>query len=125
MFQRKNLEKVVIIIVVYVDDLQVISETKQDEHQAPEDFRYRFPIKDLGDISFYLGCHITRDRKARALVFDQQRHAQTVTERFEIRKTSVIPVSAGRAPLSTADGPQNDDEISKMRGIPYREAVGP
>ena len=57
-------------------------------------------------------------------MFDQQRYAQTVAERFEIRKTSMIPVSTGKAPLSKADGPQNDAEIAEMRGIPYREAVG-
>ena len=56
-------------------------------------------------------------------MFDQQRYAQTVAERFEIRKTSVIPVSAGKAPLSKADRPQNDAEVAEMRGIPYREAV--
>ncbi|CAM9703144.1 unnamed protein product [Ascophyllum nodosum] len=47
-FRRKHLGKVVVIIVVYVDDLLVLSETKQDEHQALEDLRSSFPIKDLG-----------------------------------------------------------------------------
>ena len=123
-FRRKHLGKVVIIIVVCVDNLLVLSETKQDEHQALEDLRFSFPIKDLGEVSYYLGCHITRDRKARAVMFDQQRYAQTVTERFEIRKTSVIPVPTGKVRLSKPDGPQNDAEIAEMRGIPYREAVG-
>ncbi|CAN0453591.1 unnamed protein product, partial [Ascophyllum nodosum] len=50
--------KVVVIIVVYVDDLLVLSEMKQDEHQALEDLRSSFPIKDLGEVSYYLGCHI-------------------------------------------------------------------
>ena len=113
----------VVIIVVYVDDLLVLSETKQDKHQALEDLRSSFPIKDLGEISYYPGCHITRDRKARTVMFDQQRYAQTVAERFEIRKTSVIPVSTGNAPLSKADGPQNDAGTEEMRDIPYREAV--
>ena len=81
-------------------------------------------MKDLGEISYYLGYHSTRDRKARTLMFDQHRNAQTVTKRFEIRKTSVIPVLTVRAPLSKADGPQNDAEIAEMCGIPYREAVG-
>ena len=81
------------------------NETKQDDHQALEDLRSSFPIKDLEEISYYLGCHITQDRKARTLMFDQHRYAQTVTERFEIRKTSMIPVSTGRAPLLKADGP--------------------
>ena len=124
-FRRKHLGKVIGIILVYVvGDLLVLSETKQDEHQALEVPRSSSPIKDLGEISYYLGCHITRDRKARTVMFDQQRYAQTVTERFEIRKTSVIPVSTGRPPLLKADRPQNDTEIAKMRGIPYREAVG-
>ena len=57
-------------------------------------------------------------------MFDQQRYAQTVAERFKIRKTSVIPVSTGKAPLSKADGPQNDAEIAEMRSIPSHEAVG-
>ena len=57
-------------------------------------------------------------------MFDQQRNAQTVAERFKIRKTSVIPVSTGRASLLKADGPQNDAEIAEIRGIPYREAMG-
>ena len=57
-------------------------------------------------------------------MFDQQRYAQMVTERFEIRKTSVIHAPTGKAPLSKADGPQNDRKIAETRGIPYREAVG-
>ena len=123
-FRRKHLGKVVVIIVVYVDDLLMLSETKQDEHQALEDLRSIFPIKDLGEISYYPGCHITRDRKARTVMFDQQRYAQTIAERFGIWKTSVIPVSTGKAPLSKADGPQNDAGTEEMRGIRYREAVG-
>ena len=123
-FRRKHLGKVVVVIMVYVDDLLVLSETKQDGHQVLEDLRSSFPIKDLGEVSYYRGCHITRDRKARTVMFDQQRYVQTVTEHFEIRKTSVIPVPTSKAAISKAEGLQNDAEIAEMRGIPYREAVG-
>ena len=61
-FRRKRLGKVVATIVIYVDDLLVLSETKQDEHQALEDLRSSFPIKNLVEVLYYLGCHITRDR---------------------------------------------------------------
>ena len=54
-FRREYLGKVVVIIVVYVDDLPVLSKTKQDEHQALEDLRSSFPIKNLGEVSYYLG----------------------------------------------------------------------
>ena len=81
-FRRKNLGKVVVIIVVYVDDLLVLRETKQDEHQALEDIRSSFPIKYPGEILYYLGCHIIRDSKARTVMFNQQRYAQTIIERL-------------------------------------------
>ena len=123
-FRRKHLGKVVVNIMVYVNDLLVLSKTQQDEHQELEDLLSSFSIKDLGEISYYLRCHITRDRQARTVMLDQQRYAQMVTERFEIRKTSVIPAFTGKAPLSKVDGPQNDAEIAEMRGIPYREKVG-
>ena len=94
-FRRKHLGKVVVIIVVYVDDLLVLSETKQDEHQGLEDLRSSLPIKDVGEISYYLGCHITRDRKTRTVMFDQ-RYPQTVTEQLGIRKTSMVPILTGK-----------------------------
>ena len=59
--------KVVVIIVVYGDDLLVKSETKRDEEQTMKDLRSCFPIKGLGEAGFYLGCHITLDRDAETM----------------------------------------------------------
>ena len=84
MFRRVLCGKVVVIIVVYVDDLLVASETKRDEAGAMKDLRSSFSIKDLGEAGFYLGCHITRDRDAGTLKLDQHRYVQTVTSKFNI-----------------------------------------
>lgn len=45
-----------------------------------------------------------------------------MAEAFDVRKTSVVPVSPGVAPLSKADGPQSDGEI--FRDTSCREAEG-
>ena len=103
-FRRKHPGKVVVIIVVYVDDILVLSESKQDEHQTLESFRSSFPIKDLGEISYYLGCHITRDCKARTVMFDQQRYVQTAAERFKFWKISVIPPLRGKRHFRSQTG---------------------
>ena len=58
------------------------------------------------------------------MTLDQRRYAKKVIERYEIVKTSKIPVATETAALSKADGPGNKDEINEMRGIHYREAVG-
>ena len=62
--------KVVVILAVYVDDLLVASETKRDEEQAVEDLRSCFPIKDLRETGFYLGCYITQELEAGTLKLD-------------------------------------------------------
>ena len=69
-FRRVLRGNVVVIIVAYVDDLVVASETQRDDEQAMKDLRSCFPIKDLGGAGLYLGCHITRDRDAETLELD-------------------------------------------------------
>ncbi|CAN0401297.1 unnamed protein product, partial [Ascophyllum nodosum] len=86
---------VVVMITVYVDDLLVASEKKRDEEQAINDLRSCFPIKDLGEAGFYLGCHITRDRDARTLKFDRHHYARTMASKFNVEKTSTTPAAAG------------------------------
>ena len=88
MFKRVLPEKVVVIIVVCVDDLLVASETKRDEKQAINYLRSRFPIKNLEEAGFYLGCHITRDRDAGTLKFDQHHYARTMASKFSLEKTN-------------------------------------
>ena len=67
-----------------------------------------FKIKDLGEFEFNLGCHITRKR--RKLTFDQYIYAKTVAERFDVTKTSMIPMAIGMKPLSKEDGPKTPKE---------------
>ncbi|CAN0377492.1 unnamed protein product [Ascophyllum nodosum] len=123
-FRRVLCGKVVVIIVVYIDNLLVASETKRDEEQAINDIRSCFPIKDLGDAGFYLGYHITRDRDAGTLKFDKHHYVRTMASKFGVEKTSTMPAAAGAKPLSKDDALQTETETEEMRVTPYREAVG-
>ena len=112
------------VIVVYVDEILLASKTKEDEGRTLSDLSLCFKIKNLGEAEFYLGCHITRDREARALTFDQHIYVESVAKRLNDTKTSMIPKATGVKPLSTEDGPRNPKEREQMGCIPYREAVG-
>ena len=59
--------KVVTVVVVYADDILLASKTKEDEGRTLSDLSSCFKIKDLGEAKFYLKCHITRNREARAV----------------------------------------------------------
>ena len=123
MFRRVLRGEVVLIIVVYVDDLLVASKMKRDKEQAINELRSCFPTKDLEEAVFYLGCHITRDRDAGTLKIDQNRYVRTTASNFNVEETSTTPAAAGAKPLSKDDDSQTEAETEEMRVIPYREAV--
>ena len=123
-FKRTVDGKVVTVIVVYVDDILLASKTKEDEGWTLSDLSSCFRIKDLGEAEFYLRCHITRNRGARRLTFDQHIYTETVAKRFNVTKTSMIPMATGVKPLSKEDGPKSPKVREEMRHVPYREAVG-
>ena len=71
-----------------------------------------------------MGCHITRNRKARELKFDQHLYVESMVKRFDVKKATKIPTASGVPTLSKADEPRNLEEKEEMRKFPYREAVG-
>ena len=75
----------------------------------------------MGDAGYYMGCHITKNRKARELKFDQHLY---VVKIFDVEKKSKIPAASGVPTLLKADEARNSAEKEEMRKFPYREAVG-
>ncbi|CAM9245554.1 unnamed protein product, partial [Ascophyllum nodosum] len=78
----------------------------------------------MGDAGYYMGCHITRNRKARELKLDLHLYIESMVKRFDFKKASKIPAASGVPTLSKADEPQNAEEEEEMRKFPYRKAVG-
>lgn len=49
---------------------------------------YKFKLKDIVDARYYIGCHITKNRKARELKLDQHSYVETMVEKFGIKNES-------------------------------------
>jgi hypothetical protein len=84
-----------------------------------------YKMKDLGELSWFLGLRISRDRSARTLTLDQQPYIDAILERFGMTncKSCPTPLAVG-VTLSKADSPQTAEEASAVNSVPYREAVG-
>ena len=81
-----------------------------------------FPIKDLGEASFYMGCHIHRVREAREIYIGQHLCIESLVNRYDISMESELPALVDRhSVLSKEDIPQSPEEREVMKGIPYRE----
>ena len=110
MFRRVLRANVVVIIALYVDDLLVASETKRDEEQAINDLRSCFSIKDLGEAGLYLGYHITRERDAGTLKFDQHQYVRIIASKITVEETSTTPAAAEAKSLPKDDVSQTETE---------------
>jgi hypothetical protein len=54
-------------ILVYVDDLLLMAASLELIEKLASLLGARYAMKELGDIEWFLGCRIVRDRKARKI----------------------------------------------------------
>ena len=112
------------VAVVHVDDILAHAKDRVTIDRFAAELVQKFKLKDMGDAGYYVGCHITRNRKARELKLDQHLYVESMVKRFDVKKTTKIAAASGVPTLSKADEPRNPEEKEEMRKFPYREAVG-
>ncbi|CAI7896794.1 unnamed protein product [Closterium sp. NIES-54] len=104
-------------ILVYVDDIILLSNSKADMEQMKLSLQQRLKCKNLGDLTHYLGMAITRNRPARTITLSQSHYIGQVLEKFEMAQAK--PVST---PLPF--GHQLASPTSPSSSHPYAELVG-
>ena len=112
------------VVVVHVDDILAHAKDQAMMDRFVAELVQKFKLKDMGDAGYYMGCHITWNRKASELKFDQHLYVESMVKRFDVKKATKIPAASGVPTLSNADEPWNPEEKEEMRKFPYREAVG-
>ena len=112
------------VVVVHVDDILAHAKDQATMDRFAAELRQKFKLKDMGDAGYYMGCHITRNRKARELKLDQDLYMESMVKRFDVKKATKVPAASGVPTLSKADEPRNPEEKEEMIKFPYREAVG-
>ena len=74
-----------VIITAHIDDLLIFAEKKEDIELLKNQLKSKVEISDLGDISYYLGMQITRDRVNNQLFLSQQKYIKELLNRFNIK----------------------------------------
>ena len=113
-----------VVVVVHVDDILAHAKDQVTVDRFAAELGQKFKLKDMGDAGNYMGCHITRNRKAGELKLDQHFYVESMVKRVDVKKATKIPAASGVPTLSKADEPRNLEEKEEMRKFPYREAVG-
>jgi Reverse transcriptase (RNA-dependent DNA polymerase) len=79
------------IIALYVDDITIASKNLKTISQDKEALKKQYEMTDLGEISWILGMHVTRDRATGWIALSQEKYITEILERFG--KTNVRPIS--------------------------------
>ena len=83
------------VVVVHVDDILAHAKDQATMDRFAAELGQKLKLKDTGDAGYYMGCHITRNRKARELKFDQHLYVESMVRRFGVKKTTKIPAASG------------------------------
>jgi len=71
-----------VLILVYVDDLMLLTSSSKLMQQVKEILRRGYKLKDLGPISAYLGLQVTRDKKTRTIDMGLAKYIGELEHRF-------------------------------------------
>jgi histone deacetylase 1/2 len=110
---------VIVFVLVYVDDIIVVSSTSEATSGLLRNLKEAFALKDLGDLHYFLGMEVTKVRDG--IILSQDKYASDLLKR--VNMWSCKPAST---PMSTSE------KMSAFVGTPlgpadatnYRSVVG-
>jgi hypothetical protein len=75
-----------VLVVFYVDDVQVLYHKKnqKEAQEVIDGLKSAYEIRDLGDVEWFLGVRIVRDRAARKLWLLYDTYLQKVAQKFNL-----------------------------------------
>ena len=115
---RKMMDgEVTLIVYVHVNDLAVTAKNKETFDAFYAQLKEGFPVSDMGNLSWYLGCAFERDRMEGFMKMTQTAFVDSLVDRFDVQYEIQTPAS-----VEFDLGPMMSNE-NEGDG-PYKQAVG-
>jgi hypothetical protein len=113
------------VVTVSIDDMAVTSRHLRHITQFKQQLTQYFDISDLGELNWWLGLKVERDRLTRTIRLSQRAYIDTIIERFHLEDAKHVasPMETGVV-LSDANPPSTHAQTEAMRNVPYQQAIG-
>ena len=110
-----------VIIMIYVDDMAIMSPSRDLVNEFKRQLTEKFEIEDNGPISSFLGLKVTRDRTARMLKLSQKTYIESVVKEFLHGES----VNSKPTPLEPNQHLEpNQDPVDEKLRTEYQQLVG-
>lgn len=119
---RSTAPSPLVLIVIYVDDILVISHDKKAVNQVEALLSSLYTIKDLGDAEYFLGVKI--ERSPSRIKLTQTSYINSMLERYGMSDSKPAPTPMVQPVDLMATLPTSDANLEAMKSVPFREAIG-
>ncbi|GMI81878.1 hypothetical protein HRI_001857100 [Hibiscus trionum] len=107
----------IVYIMVYVDDIVVTGNSATEVSLVIEDISKAFSLKDLGQLTYFLGMNI--QSVSQGLILSQKKHILELLEKTKMNDATVTPT-----PMVTSPQISSKDGVALEDGSLYRQVVG-
>jgi Reverse transcriptase (RNA-dependent DNA polymerase) len=111
------------IVLLYVDDLLLACNNLKKLKEVKAVLSVNFEMVDIGEVSFFLGIEVERNRKDRIIRVKQRKYISDILDRFGM--SNCKPVST---PLDTKVKLSKtmivDQKANKIDEVKYQSAIG-
>ena len=121
----KQTSKSLLIVIIYVDDLIILASDMDMMKGLKFKLEEEYDMSDLGELHFFLGVHIERDRAARTITMHQRSYIEEVLKQFGMEDCKPISTPLDvKAQLVKLTDEEHEEHMQEMQGVPYQKAVG-
>jgi hypothetical protein len=112
-------KSVTIYVLVYVDDIIVVSSSQSATVALLHNLEQDFALKDLGDLHYFLGIEVTKIKDE--ILLSQSKYVMDILQRAGMSKCKVVAT-----PLSSSEKlcAQGGDALGSADATAYRSIVG-
>lgn len=113
------------IIAVYVDDLILVCNDLELLKTTKESLNASFDMRDLGELHYFLGIQVMRDRANKTISLSQSTYVETVLKRFGMQECKPVktPMMVNEK-LSKEMSSTTEEEKNKVHKNLYQCVLG-
>jgi hypothetical protein len=108
------------IIVVYVDDLILITRNKASMQKLKEQLLKRYKCRDLRLVGFYLGIRVLRDRPNRSISLSIDSYIDRVVEEYHLTNATLVDTPLPKSALTLT---KREDQADVNLTVQYQSLV--
>lgn len=113
----KNDGKVPVYLIIFVDDLLICSEDISKIQEVKSKLSKRFRMKDMGQVSNYIGIDIEHDLENNVMTLSQENYIKSLAKKYDLENAKLY-----KTPMEMNLKLEPADEINEQ--VKYRNLIG-